>query len=43
MGPKILAALRFLERGGREAVITRDTQLARAIRGDGGTHVVAEP
>jgi carbamate kinase len=43
MGPKILAALRFLERGGREAIITRDTLLARAIGGDGGTHVVTEP
>jgi carbamate kinase len=43
MGPKIRAALRFLERGGREVVITRDTQLARAIRGEGGTHAVAEP
>jgi carbamate kinase len=43
MGPKILAALRFLERGGREVLITRDTHLARALGGDGGTHVVAEP
>lgn len=40
MGPKILAALRFLERGGTEAIITRDDQLACAMRGAGGTHIV---
>lgn len=43
MGPKILAALRFLERGGTEAIITRDDHLACAIRGAGGTHIVAKP
>ncbi len=43
MGPKVLATLRFLDAGGREAIITRDDCLAPAIAGDGGTHVVAEP
>lgn len=43
MGPKIQAVLRFLEAGGREAIITRYEHLAEAMRGEGGTHVVAEP
>lgn len=43
MGPKIQAALTFLARGGTEVIITCDDHLARAMRGDGGTHVVAGP
>jgi carbamate kinase len=43
MGPKVLASLRFLESGGREAIVTRYENLARAMRGEGGTHVVPEP
>ncbi len=43
MGPKVLASLRFLENGGKEAIVTRYEHLARALRGDGGTHVVADP
>lgn len=43
MGPKVLAALRFLESGGQEVIITRYEHLVRAMRGDGGTHVVREP
>ena len=40
MGPKIQAALRFLEGGGREAVITDAAHLVRAVEGRAGTHVV---
>jgi len=40
MGPKIESALRFLENGGREVVITSNQRLLDAVRGDAGTHVV---
>lgn len=43
MGPKILAALRFLETGGTEVIITRDDLLPCAMRGGAGTHVVPGP
>ncbi len=41
MGPKIEAAIRFIERGGREALITTPAALERAIAGETGTRVVA--
>jgi carbamate kinase len=41
MGPKINAALLYLERGGREAIITDITHLLAAIRGETGTHIVS--
>jgi carbamate kinase len=41
MGPKIEAAIRFLERGGREVLITTPAALERGIRGETGTRVVA--
>jgi carbamate kinase len=40
MGPKIESALRFLEHGGREVIITSFEQLADAVRGCAGTHMV---
>lgn len=40
MGPKIAAALVFLERGGREAIITNAAHLIDAIGGNAGTHIV---
>jgi len=40
MGPKISAALVFLDRGGREAVITNAAHLIDAIGGRAGTHIV---
>jgi carbamate kinase len=40
MGPKIEAALDFVERGGRECIITSAENVARALEGDGGTHIV---
>lgn len=43
MGPKIHAAMIYLERGGKEAIITDAQHLLRAIGGNGGTRVtVAE-
>ena len=40
MGPKISAAMLFLERGGKEAVITNHEHLFDAVHGRGGTHVL---
>ena len=39
MGPKIRAAIEFLERGGEEVVITSLANLSAAVDGDGGTHI----
>jgi carbamate kinase len=40
MGPKIESALRFLNAGGREVIITSYEHLRSAAGGDAGTHVV---
>jgi carbamate kinase len=39
MGPKMRAAIEFLQRGGEEVVITSVSCLAAAVLGDGGTHI----
>ncbi len=39
MGPKIESALRFLEHGGQEVIITTYDRLAEAVRGHAGTHI----
>jgi carbamate kinase len=39
MGPKIRAAIDFLDRGGREVVITSLGNLLLAVQGKGGTHI----
>ena len=39
MGPKIRAAIEFLERGGEEVVITSLQKLAAAVAGETGTHI----
>jgi carbamate kinase len=41
MGPKIEAAIEFLIHGGEECIITSTEQVAGALRGDTGTHIVA--
>jgi carbamate kinase len=41
MGPKITAAMKFLERGGKDAVITNSEHLVDAVEGKAGTHIVA--
>lgn len=43
MGPKVEAALRFVDAGGREALITSHDRLVEALQGRAGTHVVAAP
>jgi carbamate kinase len=40
MGPKIESALRFLEKGGREVIITSYEHLRAAAHGEAGTHIV---
>jgi carbamate kinase len=40
MGPKVNAALVFVERGGNESIITNADHLINAIDGHGGTHIV---
>jgi len=42
MGPKIEAAIDFVEHGGEECIITSAEHVGRAIEGRAGTHVVAE-
>jgi carbamate kinase len=42
MGPKVEAAIRFLERGGEEVLITSPASLARAIAGETGTRIVPD-
>jgi carbamate kinase len=42
MGPKVRAALEFIERGGQEAIITSPDHLEEAVAGRTGTHLVAE-
>lgn len=43
MGPKIQAALFFLERGGRSAVITDREHLVKALEGQAGTLIESGP
>jgi carbamate kinase len=40
MGPKIKAALDFIENGGKQVLITSARELTRALRGLSGTHIV---
>jgi len=40
MGPKIKAAMDFLEGGGKEVIITSAKELLRSLRGLSGTHIV---
>ncbi len=42
MGPKVRAAIRFLEGGGERAIIAHLEQGPAALRGETGTHVVAD-
>ena len=41
MGPKVDAAIRFLEGGGKRAIISHLSDAAEAVRGETGTHVHA--
>jgi carbamate kinase len=42
MGPKVRAAIEFLEGGGREVLITSESKLEEALRGEAGTRIVQE-
>jgi carbamate kinase len=42
MGPKIRAAIDFLEQGGEEVIITSLAVLERAVAGEAGTHIVRD-
>lgn len=42
MGPKVDAALKFLEMGGKRAIITRLDTAVPALRGETGTHIVSD-
>ena len=41
MGPKIEAAIDFIEKGGEECIITSTEQVAWALAGTAGTHIIA--
>jgi carbamate kinase len=41
MGPKIEAGIDFVAQGGGECIITSTEHVARAVRGETGTHIVA--
>jgi len=43
MGPKVEAAITFLEHGGEEVLITSPASLERAFNGESGTRIVAGP
>jgi carbamate kinase len=43
MGPKVEAAIQFLERGGKEVLITTPAALERAIGGETGTRILPDP
>jgi len=42
MAPKIQAIIRYLEAGGKHAIITNPENISRALRGETGTHIVAD-
>ncbi|MFM2421893.1 MAG: carbamate kinase 2 [Pseudomonadota bacterium] len=42
MGPKVEAAIRFLENGGKHVVIAKLDQTVPALRGETGTHVTVD-
>lgn len=41
MGPKVEAAIRFIESGGKEVIITSIEKAYEAVKGDAGTRIVA--
>lgn len=42
MGPKVRAAIDFIDRGGSEAIITHAAQLREACEADAGTHIIPD-
>jgi carbamate kinase len=41
MGPKIISAIRFLEKGGAEVIITTSDSLDKALLGKEGTRIIS--
>ena len=41
MAPKITACIKFLERGGKEAIITNPENIGQALAGETGTRIIA--
>ncbi len=37
MGPKVLACMKFIERGGKQAIITNPASILEAVKGEAGT------
>ncbi|MCB2153562.1 carbamate kinase [bacterium] len=42
MGPKVKAALKFIERGGKRVIITTPGNLAAALRGEAGSEILPD-
>lgn len=42
MGPKVLAAIRFIENGGKQAIIGHLTQAYEALKGKAGTRIIPD-
>ena len=42
MAPKIQAVIRFLEAGGKQAIITNPENIGRALKGETGTWIIKE-
>ncbi len=42
MAPKIQAVINYLETGGKKAIITNPENIARALKGETGTHITKE-
>ncbi len=40
MKPKVEAVIRYLENGGKHAIVTSPAQMGQALRGEAGTHIV---
>jgi carbamate kinase len=40
MGPKIAAAIKFIEAGGKEVLVTSAGELGQALQRQGGTYIV---
>jgi len=43
MGPKMEAALLFVENGGHKSIITSPEEIGRALKGEAGTIIIPEP
>ncbi len=42
MGPKVLAAIRFIKNGGKQAIIAHLSQAYEALKGKAGTRIIPD-